>query len=244
MTELDDGLCTADALSTLHDELENEIIQYEDKLHASKTTQLLRCLNPYEVKSAFHCTSIIILSLLSVALVVAFGAFLSSSIDSNPFWWIIEVVVWLIVLALNIINSIWNCHIELKEIINIARLTLKKIKDCLKAPSWTIDDYVNIHTPLSPCVSLQWTLRDNQVVNLPVPLLVAGDVILLRPGHIVPGSCRQLEADGKEVLLNQGEMYCSTSQEYSDYKGTPHNCKPVTAQKFVMLETVFLQNLR
>lgn len=67
------------------------------------------------------------------------------------------------------------------------------ISDCLNAPSWTIDDYVNIHTPLSPCVSLQWTLRDNQVVNLPVPLLVAGDVILLRPGHIVPGSCRQLE---------------------------------------------------
>ncbi|XP_063445351.1 transmembrane protein 94-like [Mytilus trossulus] len=244
MTELDGGLCTADALSTLHDELENEIIQYEDKLHASKTRKLLRCLNPYEVKSAFHCTSIIILSLLSVALVVAFGAFLSSSLDSNPFWWIIEVVVWLIVLALNITNSIWNCHIELKEIINVARLTLKKIKDCLKAPAWTIDDYVNIHTPLSPCVSLQWTLRDNQVVNLPVPLLVAGDVILLRPGHIVPGSCRQLEADDKEVLLNQGEMYCSTAQEDPDYKGTPHNCKPVTAQKFVMLETVFLQNLR
>jgi hypothetical protein len=65
--------------------------------------------------------------------------------------------------------------------------------DCMKAEPWTKADYLDIHTPLSPCVSLQWTIRDNQVVNLPVSLLVAGDVILLRPGQIVPGKCRQLE---------------------------------------------------
>lgn len=32
-------------------------------------------------------------------------------------------------------------------------------------------------------------LQDNQIVNLPYALLVKGDRMVLRPGHITPGPC-------------------------------------------------------
>ena len=55
------------------------------------------------------------------------------------------------------------------------------------------EDYPDLHTPLSPCIMLQWTLRDGELVNLPVGLLVQSDVIYLRPGQGVPAACRRLE---------------------------------------------------
>lgn len=67
------------------------------------------------------------------------------------------------------------------------------IADCIYNNSWNKDNYPHLHCPLSPCVSLQWTLRDNEVVNVPVPLLVKGDIIIVRPGQQVPAACRELE---------------------------------------------------
>lgn len=45
---------------------------------------------------------------------------------------------------------------------------------------WQPDNYPHIFSPLSPCVSLQWTYRDGQIVNLPWALLVAGKWIKKR----------------------------------------------------------------
>ena len=64
---------------------------------------------------------------------------------------------------------------------------------CIKSCHWTSASYIDLNCPLSQCVSLQWTIRDSCVVNLPCTLLVEGDVILLRPGQIVCVRCRQLK---------------------------------------------------
>jgi len=64
---------------------------------------------------------------------------------------------------------------------------------CIKSCQWTSASYIDLNCPLSQCVSLQWTIRDSCVVNLPCTLLVEGDVILLRPGQIVCVKCRQLK---------------------------------------------------
>jgi hypothetical protein len=53
-----------------------------------------------------------------------------------------------------------------------------------------------------------------------------------------------LQVDRDEVLLNQGDTYCAKSKEEEENKGMPINCKPIAAEKFVMMETIFLHNLR
>ena len=53
-----------------------------------------------------------------------------------------------------------------------------------------------------------------------------------------------LQVDRDEVLLNQGDTYCAKSKEEEENKGMPKNCKPIAAEKFVMMETIFLHNLR
>ena len=67
------------------------------------------------------------------------------------------------------------------------------VEGCIKSSQWTSSSYIDLNCPLSPCVSLQWTIRDSCVVNLPCTLLVEGDVILLRPGQIVSVKCRRLK---------------------------------------------------
>lgn len=54
---------------------------------------------------------------------------------------------------------------------------------------WNAENYPHLCSPLSPCITLQWTYREGQIVNLPWALLVAGDIIVIKPGQQVPGYC-------------------------------------------------------
>lgn len=64
---------------------------------------------------------------------------------------------------------------------------------CIKQGMWCPANYIDLNCPLSQCVSLQWTIRDASVINLPVGLLVEGDVILLRPGQVIPAKCHKMK---------------------------------------------------
>ncbi|CAB4054952.1 unnamed protein product [Lepeophtheirus salmonis] len=57
----------------------------------------------------------------------------------------------------------------------------------LKENDWNPPNYPHLHTPMAASIVLQWTLRDRHQVNLPWPLLVKGDVILIKPGQAAPG---------------------------------------------------------
>ena len=67
------------------------------------------------------------------------------------------------------------------------------MSDCCKNNTWMLKSYSDLNTPVSPCISLQWTRRDGHLVNLPQPLLVRGDIIHLRPGHRAPARCEEIE---------------------------------------------------
>lgn len=58
---------------------------------------------------------------------------------------------------------------------------------------WEPENYPHLCSPLSPCLTLQWTYRDNNIVNLPWALLVAGDIIVVKPGQQIPGYCTPYE---------------------------------------------------
>ena len=60
--------------------------------------------------------------------------------------------------------------------------------------------YPSLGLTESNSISLIWTYRDNEIVNLPWNLLVDGDVIILGPSRVAPAGCRQVSI--VETLLN------------------------------------------
>lgn len=52
-----------------------------------------------------------------------------------------------------------------------------------KEIKWSDAMYPDLHMPFAPSWSLHWAYRDGRLVNLPVSLLVEGDIIALRPGQ-------------------------------------------------------------
>lgn len=89
-------------------------------------------------------------------------------------------------------------HRKVQVVINEIELARQVCKD------WTADNYPNVCSPMSPCVTLQWTYRDGKIINLPWALLVKNDVIVIRPGSIAPGECTEMNGKNK---FRSGETY-------------------------------------
>ncbi|KAJ3608414.1 hypothetical protein NHX12_025461 [Muraenolepis orangiensis] len=113
------------------------------------------------------------------------------------------------VLTLLVVLGLLCCHgsqprgssgIELErlkssEMVRRLKNIISKLDDYLaagvgEALCWPPALYPDLYTPSSPAWSLHWTYRDSQLVNLPVSLLVEGDVedqhIVLEPGDRFP----------------------------------------------------------
>lgn len=67
------------------------------------------------------------------------------------------------------------------------------LSGCVSDVQWAPSLYPDLYTPSSPSWSLHWTYRDSQLVNVPVGLLVEGDIIALRPGQEAFASLRGIK---------------------------------------------------
>lgn len=65
-----------------------------------------------------------------------------------------------------------------------------------KEIKWLDAMYPDLHMPFAPSWSLHWAYRDGHLVNLPVSLLVEGDIIALRPGQESFASLRGIKVAG------------------------------------------------
>uniref|UniRef100_A0A8C4E1Q5 Transmembrane protein 94 n=1 Tax=Dicentrarchus labrax TaxID=13489 RepID=A0A8C4E1Q5_DICLA len=77
---------------------------------------------------------------------------------------------------------------------------------CVGEVRWSPSLYPDLYTPTSPSWSLHWTYRDSQLVNLPVSLLVEGDIIALRPGQEAFASLRGIK-DDEHIVLEPGDLF-------------------------------------
>ncbi|XP_046693234.1 transmembrane protein 94-like [Silurus meridionalis] len=88
---------------------------------------------------------------------------------------------------------------------------LKRLQDVLlhPPPDWSkcTEDLL---IPSMPAVSLQWTYRDGRMVNLPICLLVEGDIISLRPGSEAPTELRGIK-DEEHVILSRSDVFSHLS---------------------------------
>ncbi|XP_035853240.1 transmembrane protein 94 isoform X1 [Sander lucioperca] len=80
------------------------------------------------------------------------------------------------------------------------------LSGCVADVQWSPSMYPDLYTPSSTSWSLHWTYRDSQLVNLPVSLLVEGDIIALRPGQEAFASLRGIK-DDEHIVLEPGDLF-------------------------------------
>ncbi|XP_029456392.1 transmembrane protein 94 isoform X2 [Rhinatrema bivittatum] len=132
----------------------------------------------------------------------------------------------------------------MRRLLNI----INKIRDALKDGSelkWAASLYPDLHMPSAPSWSFHWAYRDGQLVNLPVSLLVEGDIIALRPGQESYASLRGIK-DDEHIVLEPGDLFPPLSPPPSPRgeikKGPPEN--PQQHRFFRVLKTPVIDNVR
>ncbi|XP_061182038.1 transmembrane protein 94-like [Saccostrea echinata] len=240
------GLTNHEALRNLKNELSKEIEQHEEKEKQQSFGSQFESLNISKIESTFHWSGCFIVATIAVLLLVTFG--ISTQGADNGFgWYKVEFVVCVFTIVINIWFSVWNTRLRKREFICLSKLVLKQIEECLSKTSWSITDFPPVHSPISPCISLQWTIRDGKNTNVPIPLLVKGDIILLRPGQRVPAKCVILRENsvGDKILM-EGDIYVQEKETEKRRLSAdaPQSKTPVSVTHFKLLETAYVSQLR
>ncbi|XP_075702067.1 transmembrane protein 94 isoform X2 [Rhinoderma darwinii] len=109
---------------------------------------------------------------------------------------------------------------------------------------WEDTMYPDLYMPTAPSWSLHWVYRDGRLVNLPVSLLVDGDVIALRPGQESFASLRGMK-DDEHIVLEPGDLFPPFSPSPSpraEGKSVPQY--PQQHHLFRVLKTPVMDNVR
>lgn len=104
-----------------------------------------------------------------------------------------EALPILVLMLINISLEMYDNRLRHDEVPSRVRAVLHRLHSQIKDIHWTEENYPDLCSPLSPCITLQWTYRDGKLVNLPWALLVKDDIILMKPG-IVYLSCYLCES--------------------------------------------------
>ena len=104
-----------------------------------------------------------------------------------------EVLFLFVLTICNVLFACWDTHLRHTEMRTRIEWMLKFLGEWKQKCVWKPENYPHIHSPQSPSITLQPTIRDGNIVNLPWALLVKGDVIVLRPGQPAPGRCKKLQ---------------------------------------------------
>ncbi|XP_062605012.1 transmembrane protein 94-like isoform X2 [Saccostrea cucullata] len=240
------GFTNHEALRILKNELSKEIEQHEEKEKQQPFGSHFESLKLSKIESTFHWSGCFIVATIAILLLVTFG--ISTQSPDNGFgWYIVEFVICLFTIIINIWFSVWNTRLHKREFICLSKLVVKQIEDCLSKTNWSITDFPPVHSPISPCISLQWTIRDGENTNVPVPLLVKGDIILLRPGQRVPAKCVILRENsvGDKILM-EGDIFVQEKEmEKRRFSAdAPQSKVPVSVTQFKLLETAYVSQLR
>lgn len=232
------GLSTPEALRRLHNEIEAVLLQLKLSQKARKSRSWLKDTFHH---SSQHTTLNWVSS--SFQLWAVFSLFVAFLIEEN-YILCIESVTILLFLLINVTLEVYDNKLRHEEVPNRVQAVLDKIKMMANEARWEKENYPNLCSPFSPCITLQWTYRDNKLVNLPWALLVKDDLILIRPGQVSPGYCEAVDKTSEFPLLHAKEVYSPSLQSANEIFSAPKIRKPVENKKYKLLETPYLNNLR
>uniref|UniRef100_A0A6P4FP96 Transmembrane protein 94 isoform X1 n=1 Tax=Drosophila rhopaloa TaxID=1041015 RepID=A0A6P4FP96_DRORH len=177
------GLTTKVALRRLHEEIERVLLEHERQCGTESSYRKLRAAFVKRYDSPLGWLSIGTSLLASGALLI-----------TGMLW---PALCLLAILSLDLFVVVRENNLRRTEIFRKTRHALGELQLAEQhfSDDWQPTNYPHLSNPMSPCVSLQWTYRDGKIVNMPWALLVRGDYIVLRPGHISPGPCHELETN-------------------------------------------------
>ncbi|XP_053665688.1 transmembrane protein 94 [Anopheles marshallii] len=186
------GLDTKDALQCLHDDIESMLSGHEERFRQLFWMKKIRSTLVGTSTSPLGWFPVLVSLLCALSLTV------------TGYYWSAGLLFALLLLTIAVV--VRENNLRKTEIFRKLRTVLHEIQlGIVLCREWTIDNYPHLCSPLSPCVTLQWTYRDGHVVNLPWALLVRGDHIVMRPGQVSPGTCREVGGRGRRFKC--GETY-------------------------------------
>nr|XP_006816343.1 PREDICTED: uncharacterized protein KIAA0195-like [Saccoglossus kowalevskii] len=238
------GLSSRDALKKLHTVIQGELRSYQKEKNWKLEGVPSHCGDlSYHPYSTLHWTNVSILFLFAALMLISYGILNSAS----NYQLVVEAVIILILLVIHIYINYSDDRLRKKEMQYQAEQLLRKLQGCITScATWDVKLYPDLSTPQSRSISLQWTFRDNCLVNLPCNLLVSGDTIALRPGQLVPVRVREAKpSDGNvSVELEVGEMYNPCPEDAMEEIEEAVAHEPMKATQFIVLETPYAETLR
>ncbi|XP_047352774.1 transmembrane protein 94 isoform X3 [Vespa velutina] len=235
------GLSTTAALSILQSDIKCVLQDYEDECRRNKRYKawLKDALHHRSQYTTLCWTSAIALLINGLTLIIIY-------LSTGETWYSTLPYEGLIICCLTILNFILvvsDNKLRHNEIPSRIYVLLKQLENAQARCKWNIENYPHLCTPLSPCLTLQWTYRDGQIVNLPWALLVVGDIIVMKPGQQSPGYCIPYNDPDASALHTQ-EVYSPPVHSVNEIFSTPQARLPLKNKLYKLQETPYLTNLR
>ncbi|XP_074476781.1 transmembrane protein 94 isoform X6 [Sebastes fasciatus] len=203
------GLSTGQALSKLRDQLSSLLEQHQRAAprRASVQEQWVNSFLYHGNRhSCLHWPGAALTLLVVLGLFCCYGSQPKGSSGIE----FVNAAALLLLLLLNLLLSRRQEWLKRSEMVRRLKDIITQLSDylsgCVSDLRWSPSMYPDLYTPSSPSWSLHWTYRDSHLVNLPISLLVEGDIIALRPGQEAFASLRGIK-DDEHIVLEPGDLF-------------------------------------
>uniref|UniRef100_A0A7M4EAC3 Transmembrane protein 94 n=1 Tax=Crocodylus porosus TaxID=8502 RepID=A0A7M4EAC3_CROPO len=239
------GLTTKKALTVLRDQLSALLEGHQKERKKVTSWKVWRSSFLYHGNrcSCFHWPGASLMLLAAVLLLCCYGSQPQGSQGAE----IVNALALFLLLLLDLFLIGRQERLKCREVERRLQTIIDKINDMLtdgKEVKWPDSMYPDLHMPYAPSWSLHWAYRDGHLVNLPVNLLVEGDIIALRPGQESFASLRGIK-DDEHIVLEPGDLFPPFSPPPSPRGGVkkgPQN--PQLYRLFRVLKTPVIDNVR
>ncbi|XP_053975201.1 transmembrane protein 94 isoform X2 [Hylaeus volcanicus] len=235
------GLTTKIALETLQRDIKRVLQEYEEdyRKHKKYKVWLKDTLHHRSQYTTLCWTSAIALLINAIILIVASFTMDDTRYHTLPY----EGLSVCCLVVLNFALVVSDNKLRHEEIPHRVRILVDQLEVAKTTSQWNPENYPHLCSPLSPCLTLQWTYRDGHIVNLPWALLVAGDIIVIKPGQQAPGYCVPYD-DPDAPALHAREVYSPQIHSANEIFSTPQARAPLKNKIYRLQETPYLTNLR
>ncbi|XP_053996554.1 transmembrane protein 94 isoform X3 [Hylaeus anthracinus] len=235
------GLTTKIALETLQRDIKRVLQEYEEdyRKHKKYKVWLKDTLHHRSQYTTLCWTSAIALLINAIILIVASFTMDDTRYHTLPY----EGLSVCCLVVLNFALVVSDNKLRHEEIPHRVRILVDQLEVAKTTSQWNPENYPHLCSPLSPCLTLQWTYRDSHIVNLPWALLVAGDIIVIKPGQQAPGYCVPYD-DPDAPALHAREVYSPQIHSANEIFSTPQARAPLKNKIYRLQETPYLTNLR
>ncbi|KAM4662944.1 transmembrane protein 94 isoform 2-T3 [Discoglossus pictus] len=239
------GLSTHQALARLQEQLSTTLESHQKKRKGPERWKNWRRSFLYHGNrsSCFHWPGAALMMLATLILFCCYGSQPAGSQGSE----VGNGIALLLLLLLDLFLMKRLASLKRREVEGRLLKIITEIKNALSSGQeliWTDSMYPDLYMPTSPSWSLHWVYRDGRLVNIPVSLLVEGDIIALRPGQESFSSLRGLK-DDEHIVLEPGDLYPAFSPPPSPPgEGKKGPQEPQKPHLFRVLKTPVLDNVR